>query len=120
MAKRASWLNPSKSIRLQFLVSGAYTVFAVSEILLYVFGHANRWSLVLGVIFLLLSVTWLAIALGARRRDEQRRYHQVSPVPAQEILALMEQGQKIQAIKRYRELNPGIGLKQAKDVIDGL
>jgi ribosomal protein L7/L12 len=35
-------------------------------------------------------------------------------------LALLEQGRKIQAIKRYRELNQGVGLKGAKDVIDGL
>jgi hypothetical protein len=45
---------------------------------------------------------------------------QVLPVPAPEVLILVKQGRKIQAIKRYRELNPGIGLKQAKDVIDGL
>jgi ribosomal protein L7/L12 len=37
-----------------------------------------------------------------------------------EILALIEQDRKIQAIKRYRQLNPGTGLKEAKDVIDGL
>jgi hypothetical protein len=33
---------------------------------------------------------------------------------------LVERGRKIQAIKRYRVLNPGIGLKEAKDVVDGL
>jgi ribosomal protein L7/L12 len=36
-----------------------------------------------------------------------------------EVLVLLEQGRKIQAIKRYRELNPGVGLKEAKNVIDG-
>jgi ribosomal protein L7/L12 len=35
-----------------------------------------------------------------------------------EIASLVQQGKKIQAIKRYRELNPGTGLKQAKDIID--
>ena len=45
---------------------------------------------------------------------------EVSPVPEPEVLLLLEQGRSIQAIKRYRELNPGIGLKEAKDVIDGL
>lgn len=44
----------------------------------------------------------------------------VLPIPALEVLVLVRQGRKIQAIKRYRELNPGIGLKQAKDVIEGL
>lgn len=42
------------------------------------------------------------------------------PQPAPEVVALVVQGRKIHAIKRYRELNPGIGLKQAKDVIDAL
>jgi ribosomal protein L7/L12 len=42
------------------------------------------------------------------------------PVPDPEVLLLVEQGRKITAIKRYREQNPGIGLKQAKDVIDAL
>jgi ribosomal protein L7/L12 len=35
-----------------------------------------------------------------------------------EVVVLVGQGRKIQAIKRYRELNPGTGLKEAKDVID--
>ena len=37
-----------------------------------------------------------------------------------EITALVLQGKKIQAIKRYRELNQGVGLKEAKDIIDQL
>jgi ribosomal protein L7/L12 len=45
---------------------------------------------------------------------------EVSAVPDPEVLILVERGRKIQAIKRYREMNPGVGLKQAKDVIDGL
>jgi ribosomal protein L7/L12 len=45
---------------------------------------------------------------------------EVWPEPSPEVLALHEQGLKIQAIKRYRELNPGVGLKDAKAVIDGL
>jgi ribosomal protein L7/L12 len=45
---------------------------------------------------------------------------EVSPAPDAEVLVLVTAGRKIQAIKRYRQLNPGIGLKQAKDVIDGL
>jgi ribosomal protein L7/L12 len=31
---------------------------------------------------------------------------------------LVTQGRKIEAIKRYRQLNPGIGLREAKQVID--
>jgi ribosomal protein L7/L12 len=44
--------------------------------------------------------------------------YQAVPGLAPEVVILVNQGRKIQAIKRYRELNPGIGLKEAKDVID--
>ena len=36
-----------------------------------------------------------------------------------ELLALLRQGQKIQAIKLYRE-RTGVGLKEAKDVVEAL
>lgn len=36
-----------------------------------------------------------------------------------EVLQLVQQGNKIAAIKRYRE-ETGLGLREAKDVIDGL
>jgi ribosomal protein L7/L12 len=41
------------------------------------------------------------------------------PVPAgmDEVLALLEAGKKIAAIKRYRELT-GAGLREAKDAVD--
>lgn len=42
------------------------------------------------------------------------------PEVAPEVFLLVQQGRKIQAIKRYRALNPGIGLSEAKDVIDAL
>jgi ribosomal protein L7/L12 len=36
------------------------------------------------------------------------------------VVTLVARDRKIQAIKRYRQVNPGIGLKDAKDVIDGI
>ena len=42
------------------------------------------------------------------------------PEPAPEVRTLIDQGRKIQAIKHYRQLHPGTGLKEAKDIIDGL
>jgi ribosomal protein L7/L12 len=36
------------------------------------------------------------------------------------VLALVDQGWTIQAIKRYRELNPDVGLRDAKDIVEGL
>lgn len=54
--------------------------------------------------------------------DAGRRYveetGQAIPTPAPEVVDLAHQGKKIQALGRYRELNPGISIKQAKDVID--
>ena len=37
----------------------------------------------------------------------------------QEVVALAQSGNKIQAIKLYRELT-GVGLAEAKDVVDGI
>jgi ribosomal protein L7/L12 len=43
-----------------------------------------------------------------------------APAPSlEQVHALAQQGQKIQAIKLYRELT-GVGLKEAKDYVDGL
>jgi hypothetical protein len=42
------------------------------------------------------------------------------PDAGPEILFLVEHGKKIQAIKQYREQNPGLGLKDAKDFVDGI
>lgn len=42
------------------------------------------------------------------------------PEAGPEVLFQIEHGKTIQAIKCYLEQNPGIGLKEAKDVIDGI
>jgi ribosomal protein L7/L12 len=42
------------------------------------------------------------------------------PAPTPAVRTLIDQGRKIQAIKLYRQLHPGTGLKEAKDIIDGL
>jgi hypothetical protein len=57
---------------------------------------------------------------SSRKFQGTRLGGQALPVPTPEVAALVERGRKIQAIKRYRVLNPGIGLKEAKDVVDGL
>lgn len=51
-------------------------------------------------------------AVSALHPDEA-----LSPAALAEIAALVEDGQKIRAIKRYRE-ETGTDLKQAKDAID--
>jgi hypothetical protein len=56
-------------------------------------------------------------ASGAPRSEVT---YELWPEPSPEVLALLERGLKIQAIKRYLELNTGVGLKDAKGVIDAL
>lgn len=36
----------------------------------------------------------------------------------EEVAQLVQRGKKIMAIKQYRNLNPGMGLKEAKDIIE--
>jgi hypothetical protein len=43
---------------------------------------------------------------------------QALPDPTPEVVDLAHQGKKIQALGRYRKLNPGVSIYQAKDVID--
>ena len=43
----------------------------------------------------------------------------ISEIAKEEVRAILKQGQKIGAIKRYRELC-GVGLKEAKDIVEGL
>jgi ribosomal protein L7/L12 len=89
----------------------------------YVIGRAVGWHPeVLGFTAL---AAGLLFVRGARSRDMSaaRRAELASqelPEATPEVVTLVERGRKIEAIKRYREQNPGIGLKQAKDIIDGL
>lgn len=45
---------------------------------------------------------------------------QALPVPTPEVVDLAHQGKKLQALALYKNLNPGVSIYQAKDVIDGL
>jgi ribosomal protein L7/L12 len=42
------------------------------------------------------------------------------PVAEQDVLTLLKQGRNIEGIERYRELNPGVGLRTAKRAVDRL
>lgn len=91
-------------------------------------GSTKRWALGLGawMIFMALVMAMLSRGQAQKRRHQlQQRRNQPSTYDAEsavppEIWTMVEQGKKTKAIKRYRELNPGIGLKEAKNVIDGL
>ena len=77
---------------------------------------------------LVLAGFWIDLFRGRRLRRERRaqaavasaelavKYRDNMPV---DVVALVAAGQKIQAIKRFRELS-GAGLKDAKDLIDAL
>lgn len=76
--------------------------------------------------YFLLSGVWLVLAAclvpQARQygRRERLGFDLALPAAGQDVHTLLRQGRKIEAIKRYRELNPGIGLREAKHVVDGL
>ena len=99
--------------------------------LAYLIGHvAGRHPQALGIVamaavFLVADVRrrWRSSrkVQGTRLYDHQEEVViQALPVPTPEVAALVERGRKIKAIARYRELNPGIGIRQAKEFIDRL
>jgi hypothetical protein len=87
----------------------------VAWIVIGVFVHS--WEGFLGAVWLFLAAGQLYYARQFRRRD---LLGQAPPGAEEDVAALVHQGRKIEAIKRYRQLNPGVGLREAKQVIDGL
>jgi len=110
---------PRRPARTWYLLSAMAALVGVFWIIGALLRGPDYVSLALGVVWLLLAVSYFFRGLQRRRR-EQRGYEQALPAPAADVLVLAGRGQKIQAIRRYRQLNPGVGLKEAKDVIDGL
>lgn len=89
--------------------------------------HSGLLSSAIPAAGVLSGIGAVRVIRAATRRDRdtptdhhgEPDYHAV-PDLAQEVVTLVDQGRKIQAIRLYRELNPGLGLKTAKDVIDEL
>jgi ribosomal protein L7/L12 len=87
---------------------------------------ATFW-LVLGTFVMVL----LSLARNSSPKTDTRRLERkldlilkhlgIDPNPGvnEQVLELMKSGQKIQAIKLYRE-QTGVGLKEAKDYVEGL
>jgi Flp pilus assembly protein TadB len=75
---------------------------------------------------LIIGVAWLITASGGlwQARQLRRRarlgFNEALPAASDEVLTLARQGQRIKAIKRYGQLNPGVGLRDAKDSVDEL
>ena len=88
----------------------------------------NSWLLVALMILVLLSL-WSSTSsdnLQRLRRIERKvelilSHLGIDPSQGanQQVIELMKAGQKIQAIKAYRE-QTGAGLKEAKDYVEGL
>jgi hypothetical protein len=102
-----------------FIMGGIWTVAGILMILATVVWHDSGADAVLGGIWLWLAVGYFAMAFGRRRREQRGPGHVPSELPP-EVRLLAEQGRKIEAIKRYRQLNPGVGLREAKKAVDGL
>ena len=80
------------------------------------------WELAVGLWCAFMA--WVLTLSARQRRTAERRRALHGPpdrssVPS-EALALGDRGKRIKAIKPYRELSPGLGLDEAKDVIDQL
>jgi ABC-type transport system involved in cytochrome bd biosynthesis fused ATPase/permease subunit len=117
-------------VRLLYGSAVFYLVFGGAELAVFTesSGRRNWFALGLGawMIFMALFMGLLSWRQAQKRRHQlQQRRDQPStddaePAVPPEIWTMVEQGEKIKAIKRYRQLNPGVGLKEAKNVIDGL
>jgi hypothetical protein len=84
-----------------------------------VIANADWADFGIGALWLLLAGNWFLLARQLRRR-ERLGFDQELPGAGQDVVTLVGQGRKIEAIKRYRQLHPGIGLREAKHVIDEL
>jgi type VI protein secretion system component VasK len=121
------WSRQGKSqIRLLYGIAVFYLVGAAVELAaLPTGGSVSKWFMLgLGIWAVFMAIFFWLLARKRRDRLQRARDRQFIDDPEllmpPEIKTLVQQGQKIRAIKRYRELNPGIGLKEAKDIIDKL
>ncbi|MBV9792327.1 MAG: hypothetical protein JO016_00175 [Actinobacteria bacterium] len=104
------------------LFSSISALFALAGLawIVYVAVSGASWAyLGLGCLWLVLAACLIPQARQFSRR-ERLGYDRAWPAAEQDVLTLVRQGRNIEAIKRYRELNPGVGLKDAKQVVDGL
>lgn len=117
---RRPWLTRWYTARTLYGLSVAFALVGAAWIVVYtVIANANRAAFWTGGVWLMLAASYFLVARQLRRR-EQLGSDQELPGAGQDVLTLVRQGRKIEAIKRYRQVNPGIGLREAKHVIDEL
>jgi hypothetical protein len=116
---RPSWFTRWYSVR---NLSGFGAFFALGGVAWIVYAavaNANWVTIGIGVLWLALAANFFLQAHQLRGRQQRGFAHEL-PGTGQDVQALVAQGRKIEAIKRYRQLNPGIGLREAKRVVDEL
>jgi hypothetical protein len=101
--------------RKSYCVFAGCAVVGVAFIIYAVIARAGWIAFPVGGLWLLVAVPWFTAARESRRREQ----FGFDP-DEQDVLTLVRQGRKIEAIKRYREQHPGISLREAKHVVDGL
>jgi len=105
------------AVQVAYCLSAGYALGGVA-CLTYAAVASTEWTALLeGAACLMMAASWIYLARQFRRRGQ---LDQVVPGARQDVLMLVRQGRKIEAIKRYREMNPDVGLRDAKHVIDGL
>jgi hypothetical protein len=89
--------------------------------------HPGFWTLVSPAVLTLVAHGFLSSGGRPRRPkeldtqpDQASTTLMAPPDIPWEVVCLVQQGEKILAIKRYRQLNGGVGLKEAKDIIDAI
>ena len=113
-----SWFA-RRSARGLYGFSAAFAVVGVAWISDMVVADAGWSSFVVGAAWLTMAFSWFLMARQYHRR-EQLGGDQELPEAGQDVRTLLSQGRKIEAIKRYRQLHPGVGLREAKHVVDEL
>lgn len=72
------------------------------------------------LIYIAVTVVVILIALSALKpRSSTKTISTIKDITDEDILEQVKQGNKIEAIKLYRELHK-VGLKEAKDAIDAI
>jgi hypothetical protein len=98
-------------------VSAVFAVGCIAWIVYTAVADVNWPNIVLCGVWLGVAVGWFSVARQAGRRAQ---FDGELPEAEPDVLTLVEQGRNIEAIKRYRELHPSVGLREAKHVVDRL
>jgi hypothetical protein len=111
--------RPRLTSRTAYGLSAVFAVAGLAWIIGDAVGDASWPSFIPGGGWLMLAVSWFCVGRQYRRR-EQLGFDRELPGAGQDVQTLLRQGRKIEAIKLYRQLHPGIGLREAKHVVDEL